>query len=211
MQREVHIMENPLIKQKITMLRDKNTETAAFRQLVGEISYLLGCEAGKALPSEACTVQTPLTRTEGSRRKGQIVLAPVLRAGLGMTPAMLSLFPDAQVGLIGMYRDHETLTPREYYCKLPEKLADKHIFVLDPMLATGGSAAAAIESLKQRGAAKISFLCIIAAPEGVDMLCKEHPDTEVYIAALDERLNEQGYILPGLGDAGDRLFGTEGE
>ncbi len=202
------VPDHSLIKHKISILRDKETDVKSFRNLVGEIAMLVGYEVTKDLPMENKVVETPLCETMGSFINNQVVLVPVLRAGLGMVDAFLSLLPAAKVGHIGLSRNHETLLPEEYYCNLPKDIAEREVFVLDPMLATGGSASFAIDCIKKRGASKIRFIGIIGAPEGVHLLQKNHPDVDIYLATLDEKLNEHGYIMPGLGDAGDRIFGT---
>ena len=208
MTEKIHIMNHPLIAHKITMLRDKNTSVKDFRQLVYEIALLMGYEATKDLPLEDYEVETPLTTTTGKAIAQKVAIVPILRAGLGMVDGVLDLIPSAKVGHIGLYRDHETLKPVEYYCKRPPDIEQRKVIVVDPMLATGGSSAAAIDFIKQRGAKDIKLMCIIGSPEGVDVMAKTHPDVEVYIGSLDAKLNEKGYILPGLGDAGDRLYGT---
>jgi len=205
---KLFVMDHPLIAHKISMLRDENTSVKDFRELINEIALLMGYEATKDLSLKKKRVKTPLVETEGFEVEKQVALVPILRAGLGMVDALMSLIPAAKVGHIGLYRDHETLQPVEYYCKLPTDIGDRQVLVLDPMLATGGSAAAAIDFVKARGAKKIKLMCIIGAPEGVAVVQKAHPDVDIYVAALDECLNENGYILPGLGDAGDRIFGT---
>lgn len=205
---QVHEMNHPLIMHKISILRDEKTLVKDFRDLINEIALLMGYEATRELEMLERPVKTPLTETTGKFIAKQVALVPVLRAGLGMVDALMSLIPAAKVGHIGLYRDHETHEPVEYYCKLPPDIADRQVLVLDPMLATGGSAAAAIDFIKQRGAKKIKFMCIIAAPEGVKALCEAHPDVEIFCGTIDECLNENCYIVPGLGDAGDRLFGT---
>lgn len=205
---KVHVMEHPLILHKITMLRDKATSVKDFRELVYEISLLMGYEATRDLALTKREVETPITKTIGMAISKQVAIVPILRAGLGMVDALVSLIPAAKVGHIGLYRDHETALPVEYYCKLPSDICDRQVLVVDPMLATGGSSAAAIDFIKQRGAKKMKLMCIIAAPEGVRHMQKAHPDVEIYCGALDEKLNEKKYIVPGLGDAGDRLFGT---
>ncbi|MBE7048118.1 MAG: uracil phosphoribosyltransferase [Ruminococcaceae bacterium] len=202
------VMEHPLIKHKVSILRSKDTSVKDFRELINEIALLMGYEATKDLQLSEMKVETPLMETIGYSIEKQVALVPILRAGLGMVDALTSLIPAAKVGHIGLYRDHETLQPVEYYCKLPTDIEKRQVLVLDPMLATGGSAAAAIDFIKQRGAKRIKLMCIIGAPEGVKAVQEQHPDVDIYIAALDEKLNENGYILPGLGDAGDRLFGT---
>lgn len=204
----IQVMNHPLILHKITMLRDKNTVDKDFRQLVYEIALLMGYEATKDLTLVDHKVETPLMECVGKAIEKQVALIPILRAGLGMVDALLDLIPASKVGHIGMYRDHDSLQPIEYYCKLPTDIVNRQSIVLDPMLATGGSAIAAISALKKRGVNKIKFMCIIAAPEGVKAITEAHPDIDIYIGSLDEKLNEHGYIMPGLGDAGDRIFGT---
>ena len=205
---EVHIMDHPLITHKISMLRDKNTNTKEFRQLVYEIALLMGYEATKTLTLADAEIETPLMKTVQKTLNQKVAIVPVLRAGLGMVDGVLNLVPSAKVGHIGLYRDHETLQPVEYYCKLPQDIHTREVIVVDPMLATGGSAVAAITFIKQRGGKNIKLMCIIAAPEGIKAIQDAHPDVELYCGALDDKLNEKGYILPGLGDAGDRIFGT---
>lgn len=205
---KLHVMDHPLIRHKITMMRCKQTNTKDFRQLVSEVALMIGYEATRDLPLEHCEIETPLTATTGFRVPKHVCLVPILRAGLGMVDAMLSLIPAARVGHIGLYRDPKTFAPVEYYCKLPPDVAERVVMVLDPMLATGGSAAAAIGFLKQRGARHIKLLNIIGAPDGVKRVTEEHPDVDIYLGNLDDSLNDHAYILPGLGDAGDRLFGT---
>lgn len=207
---KVTIFDHPVIKHKLTMLRDVNTGTALFRNLVTEISSLMAYEVTRELETEEVEVETPMTTTKGEVLAGKkLGLVPILRAGLGMVDGMLSIIPAAKVGHIGVYRDPETLKPVDYYCKLPSDLEERELLLLDPMIATGGSALAAIEFLKEKGCKSIKFLCIIAAPEGVNKIKEAHPDVDIYVAGLDECLNEDGYIMPGLGDAGDRLFGTK--
>ena len=208
MSNQVHVMEHPLILHKISMLRNKDTSVKDFRELVYEISLLMGYEATRDLELTEQIVETPLAKTMGKFIDKQVALVPILRAGLGMVEALMSVIPAAKVGHIGLYRDHETLEPVEYYCKLPPDIAQRQVLVLDPMLATGGSSAAAIDFIKKRGAQRIKLMCIIASPEGVEAVKKAHPDVEVFCGTVDEKLNEHGYIVPGLGDAGDRLFGT---
>lgn len=208
MKNQVHVMDHPLILHKISMLRNKDTSVKDFRELAYEIALLMGYEATRDLELTEREVETPLAKTTGRFIDKQVALVPILRAGLGMVDALMSLIPAAKVGHIGLYRDHETLQPVEYYCKLPPDIAQRQVLVLDPMLATGGSSAAAIEFIKKRGAQRIKLMCIIASPEGVEVVTKAHPDVEVFCGIVDERLNEKGYIVPGLGDAGDRLFGT---
>ena len=206
----VYIMDHPLIKHKISMLRDKNTGTNEFRKLVEEIGILMGYEALRDLPTEEVEVETPIETCRTPMIAGKkLAVIPVLRAGLGMVDGMLAMIPAAKVGHIGLYRDPQTLKPVEYYCKLPEDCDEREVFVVDPMLATGGSSIAAIQMLKDRGVKNIRFMCIIAAPEGVKAMQEAHPDVDIYIGALDEKLNEHCYIVPGLGDAGDRIFGTK--
>jgi uracil phosphoribosyltransferase len=204
------VFDHPLIKHKITRLRDKNVDSKLFRELVNEVASLMVYEVTRELPVLDVEVETPLTRCKGHMICGDsIAVVPVLRAGLGMMDGIMNVIPMAKVGHIGLYRCPETLKPVEYYCKLPEPLGDKFVILADPMLATGFSAAAAIDLLKSKGAKKIVFACILAAPEGVKSLTELHPDVDIYTAALDEKLNEHGYIIPGLGDAGDRIFGTK--
>ena len=203
-------MSHPLIKHKISLLRDKNTGTNEFRKLIEEIGILMGYEALRDLPLEDVEVETPIETCMTPMISGKkLAIVPILRAGLGMVNGMLSLIPTAKVGHVGLYRDPETLKPVEYYCKLPTDVGERDFIVTDPMLATGGSAAAAITLLKEKGAKSIKLMCLVAAPEGVEVVNKEHPDVPIYVAALDEKLNDHGYILPGLGDAGDRIFGTK--
>ena len=205
----VTIFDHPLIQHKIAILRSKDTDRKTFRELVDEITMFMCYEALRDLPLKEVEVETPITKTKCNMLAGEdIAVVPILRAGLGMVTGILNMVPNAAVGHIGLYRDEETLEPHEYYCKLPKKLDERQIILLDPMLATGGSAVAAINFIKQRGGKKIKFMCMIAAPAGMETLTKAHPDVDVYCAHMDERLNERGYIVPGLGDAGDRLFGT---
>ena len=206
----VYEFTHPLIQHKITRLRDKNTGTNEFRAIVDELGMLMGYEATRKLPLEEVEITTPICDTKVNMLKGEdIAIVPILRAGLGMVDGMLALVPNAKVGHVGLYRDPETHEPVEYYCKLPNDIDKREIFVVDPMLATGGSAAAAIDFIKARGGKKIIFMCLIAAPEGIEALQKAHPDVDIFIAAKDEKLNENAYIVPGLGDAGDRLYGTK--
>lgn len=203
------IIRHPLVQHKLTILRDQSTPTKIFKELVDEIAMLMAYEATIDLTIDSMPVRTPLETTEGWHISGKkLTLVPILRAGLGMVEGILRLVPAARVGHIGLYRDHETLEPVDYYFKVPGDAAERDFFVLDPMLATGGSAAAAVSSLKRAGATRIRMLCLVAAPQGVKRLSEAHPDVPVYCAALDRELNDMGYILPGLGDAGDRLFGT---
>lgn len=206
----VVIFEHPLIQHKITRLRDKSTGTNEFRTLVSEIAMLEGYEALRDLPTEEIPVETPIENTMSSVISGKkMAIVPVLRAGLGMVDGILSLVPTAKVGHIGLYRDPETHEPHEYYCKLPSPIEQRTIVVVDPMLATGGSACDAIDMIKQHGGKKIKFMCIIAAPEGLKKLHETHPDIQIYVGHLDRELNKDAYICPGLGDAGDRIFGTK--
>ena len=206
----VTIINHPLISHKVAILRDKNTNTKQFRELVEEIATLLTYEAFKDIPTKDVVVETPLEKTtQKVIAENTIAIIPILRAGLGMVNGVHTLFPTAKVGHIGMYRDEETCQPQEYYCKLPSPIEERTIVVCDPMLATGGSSVAAIQMLKDKGCKNIHFMCIIAAPEGVKAMQEAHPDVDVYIGALDDHLNEHKYIVPGLGDAGDRIFGTK--
>ncbi len=207
---KVFIMDHPLIQHKVSRLRDVQTGSKEFRELVREISQLMCFEATRELRLEDYELTTPIGSAIGKRIAGKnMSIVPILRAGLGMVDGMLDLVPTAKVGHIGLYRDPETLQPVEYYCKLPADVQKRDLFVLDPMLATGGSAVAAVQFIKDKGAKNISFLCLIAAPEGLQKLQEAHPDVNIYVASLDEKLNDHGYIVPGLGDAGDRLFGTK--
>lgn len=205
-----HVISHPLIQHKLSILRRTATSTKDFRELVNEIAMLMGYEVWRDLPLEDVEIQTPVAKTVQKQLAGKkLAIVPILRAGIGMVDGLLSLVPAAKVGHIGMYRDEETLQPVEYLVKLPEDIDQRQIFLVDPMLATGGSAILGIDSLKKRGATNIKFVCLVAAPEGVEKLQAAHPDIDIYTAALDERLNDHGYIVPGLGDAGDRLFGTK--
>lgn len=204
------IMEHPLIQHKIGIIRRQETGSKDFRQMIGEIAMLMCYEATRNLKLVDVEIETPICRTTAKELEGKkLAIVPILRAGLGMVDGMLTMIPAAKVGHIGLYRNEETLEPVEYYCKLPKDCAERDVFVVDPMLATGGSSVAAIEMLKARGVKNIRFMCIIAAPEGVERMQKAHPDVDVYIGAMDDHLNEYGYIVPGLGDAGDRIFGTK--
>lgn len=206
----VTIMNHPLIQHKISRLRDKTTGTNEFRTLVSEIAMLMGFEALRDLPTELVEIETPIETTMQPMIAGKkMAIVPILRAGLGMVDGVLNLVPSAKIGHIGLYRDPETHEPHEYYCKLPEPIEQRTILVVDPMLATGGSGADAITMIKQHGGKNIKFMCIIAAPEGLERLHKEHPEVQIYVGALDRQLNENAYICPGLGDAGDRIFGTK--
>jgi uracil phosphoribosyltransferase len=203
------LLDHPLIQHKLTLLRDRCTSTKDFKQLVNEIATLMAYEVTKNLPVERVDVETPLERTQGVQVAGKkLSLVPILRAGLGMVEGIAQLIPSARVGHIGLYRDHDTLEPVDYYFKIPSGEHDRDFFVLDPMLATGGSAVAAVTALKTAGAQRIQFLCLVSAPEGVRRMLAAHPEVPIYSAALDRELDAKGYILPGLGDAGDRLFGT---
>ena len=207
---KVFIFDHPLIQHKISLLRDKNTSTKEFRELVSEIAMLMGYEVTRNMPLKEVEIETPVAIAKTKVISGKkLGIVPILRAGLGMVDGMLNLLPMAKVGHIGLYRDPETLEPVEYYCKLPMDAAEREIVVLDPMLATGGSASAAISFIKERGVANIKLMCLIAAKNGIARINKDHPDVEIYCAAVDEKLNDHGYIVPGLGDAGDRLFGTK--
>lgn len=207
---KVVIMDHPLIQHKIGLIRRTETGTKDFRQTIGEIAMLICFEATRELPLADVEIETPICKTTAKELKGRkMAIVPILRAGLGMVDGVLQLIPAAKVGHIGLYRDPETLKPVEYYCKLPADCAEREVFVVDPMLATGGSSVAAIQMLKDKGCKKIHFMCIIAAPEGVKAMQEAHPDVDVYIGALDDHLNDHGYIVPGLGDAGDRIFGTK--
>ena len=206
----VHILDHPLIRHKLAIIRNKDTDTKQFREIIKELATLMAYESFKDVPTQEITVETPLETTKQVIvRENSIAIVPILRAGLGMVDGILSLFPAAKVGHIGLYRDEETLEPQEYYCKLPTNIEEKVVMVVDPMLATGGSAVDAIKMLKKRGCKNIKFMAIIAAPEGVEKVASAHPDVKIYVSTLDRCLNENGYILPGLGDAGDRIFGTK--
>lgn len=203
------VLDHPLIQHKLTLLRDRDTTTRDFKQLVNEIAMLMAFEVTKDLALEPVEVETPLERMTGRQVAGKkLTLVPILRAGLGMVEGIAQLIPSARVGHIGLYRDHDTLQPVDYYFKIPADEIERDFFILDPMLATGGSAVAAVSALRKAGARRIRFLCLVAAPEGVRRMLEAHPDVPVFTASLDRELNGQGYILPGLGDAGDRLFGT---
>ena len=207
---KVFIMDHPMIQHKIGIIRRTETGSKDFRQLISEIAMLMTYEATRDLELRDVEIDTPICRTVAKELKGKkLAIVPILRAGLGMVDGMLSLIPAAKVGHIGLYRDPVTILPVEYYCKLPEDCDQREVFVVDPMLATGGSSAAAIQMLKDKGVKSIRFICIIAAPEGVKKMQEEHPDIDIYIGSLDERLNDHSYIVPGLGDAGDRIFGTK--
>ena len=207
---KVVILDHPLIKHKISIMRNKETGTKEFKEVAKEIAMLMCYEATRNLAVEDVEIETPITKTTCQMLSGRkLAIVPILRAGLGMVDGMLALVPSAKIGHIGLYRDEETLEPVEYFCKMPADISERDVFVVDPMLATGGSAVDAIKLIKARGAKNIKFMCLIAAPEGVKKLSESHPDVEIYCAALDEKLNEHGYIVPGLGDAGDRIFGTK--
>lgn len=207
---KVYVFDHPLIQHKVTLIRSKDTGTKEFRALVDEVAGLMAFEITRDLPLQEVEIQTPVSTAKSKVIAGKkLGIVPILRAGLGMVDGFLQLVPAAKVGHVGLYRDPETLKPVEYYVKLPTDVEERDFIVIDPMLATGGSAVEAINSLKTRGAKNIKFMCLIAAPEGVEILQKAHPDVDIYIAALDEKLNDHGYIVPGLGDAGDRLFGTK--
>ncbi len=205
----VHVMDHPLIQHKVTLMRKKDTGAKDFRNLLEEITMLMGYEITRDLPLADEPIETPITTMTGKRISGKtICIVPILRAGLGMVQGLLNLLPTAKVGHIGLYRDPETLKPVEYYCKLPD-VTDRDFIVVDPMLATGGSSAAALTLLKEKGVQHMKLMCLVAAPEGVKVVNEEHPDVPIYVAALDAHLNDHGYIVPGLGDAGDRIFGTK--
>lgn len=206
---QINIIHHPLIAHKLTIMRKKETGTADFKRLLGEITVLMGYELTRDLPLEDVEIETPICKMTGKRIAGRkLGIVPVLRAGFGMVDGMLKLIPAARVGVIGLYRDPKTLSPVEYYCKLPN-VENRDFIIVDPMLATGGSAVAAIDLLKKNGVKNIKFMCLLSAPEGVKAVNEAHPDVPIYTAALDEHLNEHGYIVPGLGDAGDRIFGTK--
>ena len=207
---EVHVMDHPLIQHKISYIRREDVGTKEFREVISEIASLMCYEGTRDLKLQDVTIKTPICEMVGKELTGKkLAVVPILRAGLGMVDGMLSLIPAAKVGHIGLYRDPETLEPVEYYCKLPADCSEREVFVVDPMLATGGSSAAAIQMLKDKGVKHIRFMCILAAPEGVKKMQEAHPDVDMYIGALDDHLNDHGYIVPGLGDAGDRIFGTK--
>ena len=205
-----HLVDHPLIQHKLTIMRDKNTSSKDFRQLLDEISMLMGYEITRNLPTEDVEIETPICKTVQKKISGKkLAIVPILRAGLGMVDGLLRLVPVARVGHIGLYRDPETHLPIEYYCKMPEGLDERQVIIVDPMLATGGSASDAITMVKKRGAKNIMMMCLVASPEGVAKVQADHPDVDIYAAALDEYLNDHAYIVPGLGDAGDRIFGTK--
>lgn len=208
--KNVFVFDHPLIKHKVAILRDKKTGMKEFRELIEEITTIMTYESTRDIKLEKVTVETPLEKTEQYKvPEESVAIVPILRAGLGMVNGVHKVFPTARVGHIGMYRNEETLQPQEYYCKLPDGIDKKTVFLVDPMLATGGSACDALDALKKRGCKNIKFMAVIGVPEGVEKVAKAHPDVQVYVSTLDRQLNENGYILPGLGDAGDRLFGTK--
>lgn len=207
---KVTVIDHPLIQHKLTLIRDKNTGSKEFRELVKEISMLMGYEVTRDLSLEEIEIETPVAKTKAKTLCGKkLAIVPILRAGLGMVDGILELIPAAKVGHIGLYRDPETLVPVEYYCKLPTDVHERSLIVVDPMLATGGSANAAIQFIKEKGATSIKLVCLVSSPEGLASVQKEHPDVHIYLAAIDEKLNDHAYIVPGLGDAGDRLYGTK--
>lgn len=204
------VFDHPLIQHKLSIMRDKKTSSKEFRELVSEIAELMCYEVTRDLPLEEIEIETPVAKAKTKRIAGKkLAVVPILRAGLGMVDGMLTMIPSAKVGHIGLYRDPDTLEPVKYYCKMPKDIAERYVIIVDPMLATGGSATAAINFMKEYGCDHIKLMCLIGAPEGVKRVQKEHPDVDIYIAALDDHLNELGYIIPGLGDAGDRIFGTK--
>ncbi len=208
--KKVHIMDHPLVAHKLTIMRKKETSTKDFRDLVGEIGMLITYEATRDLPLTTKEIETPICKTVQPTLAGKkIAVVPILRAGLGLVDGVLQLSPSARVGHIGMYRDEETLEPHVYFCKMPKDIAERDIMIVDPMLATGGSANAAIDEMKKRGCKNIKLMVLVAAPQGIDAVQAAHPDVDIYAGAVDEKLNERGYIVPGLGDAGDRIFGTK--
>jgi len=207
---KVHVMDHPLVAHKLTIMRKKETSTKDFRDLVSEIGMLITYEATRDLPLTTKEIETPICKTVQPTLAGKkIAVVPILRAGLGLVDGVLRMIPSARVGHIGMYRDEETLEPHVYFCKMPKDIAERDIMIVDPMLATGGSANAAIDEMKKRGCKNIKLMILVAAPQGIDAVQKAHPDVEIYAGAVDEKLNERGYIVPGLGDAGDRIFGTK--
>ena len=207
---ELHVYDHPLIQHKLSILRDKNTSVKEFREIVGELAGLMCYEATRDLPLEEVEIETPVAKAKAKRIAGKkMAVVPILRAGLGMVDGIVALIPSCKVGHIGLYRDPETLEPVEYYCKLPADISERDVYVVDPMFATGGSASAACTFLKQHGCRHIKLMCIIGAPPAWEKMQKDHPDVDVYVAAMDEKLNDHGYIVPGLGDAGDRIFGTK--
>ncbi|MGF7183938.1 uracil phosphoribosyltransferase [Desulfitispora alkaliphila] len=207
---KVHVLDHPLIQHKLTYIRDEKTGAKEFRELVEEVSNLMAYEVSRDFPLQEIEITTPVKKCKAKVLSGKKVgIIPILRAGLGMVNGILELIPAAKVGHVGLYRDPDTLQPVEYYCKLPTDVPERDLIVVDPMLATGGSATAAIQFLKDKGAKSIKLMCLLAAPEGIELVQKDHPDVNIFVAAIDEKLNEKGYIVPGLGDAGDRLYGTK--
>jgi len=207
---KIHVIDHPMIQHKLTIMRDKETGPKDFRQLLNEISLLMGYEITREIPLEEVEIETPICKTTAKRVLGRkMAIIPILRAGLGMVEGLLDLVPVAKVGHIGLYRNEKTHEPVVYYCKLPEDIDDRFVIVTDPMLATGGSSCDALQMLKDRGCTNIKLMCLVAAPEGIKKVQEAHPDVDIYVAAIDERLNENAYIVPGLGDAGDRIFGTK--
>jgi uracil phosphoribosyltransferase len=207
---QLHVLDHPLIQHKLSILRDKNTGVKEFREIVSEIAMLMCYEATRDLPLEEIEIETPVAKAKVKTIAGKkLAIVPILRAGLGMVDAMIQLIPTAKVGHIGLYRDPETLQPVEYYCKMPPDINERDVIIVDPMLATGGSASAAAQFIKNYNTRSIKLMCIIAAPDGVKKMQSDHPDVDIFTAAVDERLNDHGYIVPGLGDAGDRIFGTK--
>lgn len=207
---KIMVFDHPLIQHKVSMMRDKNTTSKEFRDLAREVAMLMAFEVTRDLPTQEVQIETPICPTTVKMLKGlDVAIIPILRAGLGFVDGMLEIIPNAKVGHVGLYRDPDTHEPVEYYCKLPEDIDKRRVIIVDPMLATGGSAVAAVDFVKKKGAKDISLMFLIAAPEGIDALTKKHPDVDIYIAAKDEKLNENAYIVPGLGDAGDRIFGTK--
>ena len=206
----LHVLDHPLLQHKLSVIRDKNTTVKEFREIVSEIATLMCFEATRDLPTEETVVETPIGKATVKKLSGKkMAIVPILRAGLGMVDGILDLVPGAKVGHIGLYRDPETLEPVEYYCKMPKDIANRDVIILDPMLATGGSAVAAIQFLKNYGCTHIKLMCILGVPEGANLVMENHPDVDIYVAAMDEYLDAEGYIVPGLGDAGDRIFGTK--
>ena len=206
---QLHIIDHPLVQHKLTIMRNQNTGSKEFRELLREIAMLMGYELTRDLPLEEVQIQTPICKTTGKRLAGKkLAIVPILRAGLGMVDGLLSLIPVAKVGHIGLYRDPDTHEPVTYYCKLPKDVANRIVILVDPMLATGGSSSSALDKIKELGVSDVRLMCLVGAPEGVERIHRDHPDVPIYLAALDEKLNERAYIVPGLGDAGDRIFGT---
>ena len=206
---QLHIIDHPLVQHKLTIMRNQNTGSKEFRELLREIAMLMGYELTRDLPLEEVQIQTPICKTTGKRLAGKkLAIVPILRAGLGMVDGLLSLIPVAKVGHIGLYRDPDTHEPVTYYCKLPKDVANRIVILVDPMLATGGSSSSALDKIKELGVSDVRLMCLVGAPEGVERIRHDHPDVPIYLAALDEKLNERAYIVPGLGDAGDRIFGT---